>query len=334
MVNIAKILKMAESLKGTKGSFTLGKSALRQVSSKAGKQGEAIFDFATKGLSKPAVDIAYKSSEKGLTIAKATIKDGNKVIGNGAISVSGLGTEQSVIKYRLNMGENGKVLQQNGWIDNSKNLTLDDIATTLTRKNGITTQTSQIGEATYSRTMFDENEFALVADKMVGMPVASQGLALGKNQVQGIVDKIQQGVRDLLAGKEVPLPKDALNKIKSTVGNLKAHKMPKWTKAEKVSQEHMDKLMKQGLLDIKTGTLKAMDTCKKGCIKVPSGKEVPVDEYKNVVKRMIDSSTKVSDKHTESILKEVKQLVEYGEKQGVNFENRSILEEMFKLYRI
>ena len=62
--------------------------------------------------------------------------------------------------------------------------------------------------------------------------------------------------------------------------------------------------------------------------------EVPVNEYKDVIKRMIDSSTKVSDKHTESILKEVKQLVEYGEKQGVNFENKSILEEMFKLYRI
>ena len=82
-------------------------------------------------------DIAYKGSEQGFTIAALTLKDGKNIVGNAAVSVTGAGTRQPVVKTRLSLGHNGETMQYRQACDLAHTPKLEDCAATASYKKGI-----------------------------------------------------------------------------------------------------------------------------------------------------------------------------------------------------
>ena len=97
---------------------------------------------------KPQVDIGYKVSEQGFSVAAARLRDGKKTLGNIAASVTDLGTETPALKMRMSVGENGKYFTGRGWLDLGGNYNADDVAMNMSIKNGVWEGSSHIGTFT------------------------------------------------------------------------------------------------------------------------------------------------------------------------------------------
>lgn len=314
-MGIQKIIRTIGMLQGSKGSLSLGKNQLRMARAKMCDPGKAIFDSTLGKLNKPNVDVAYKVSERGYTVGAVAIKDGQKTVGNGAISVTGLGTEQSIIKYRLNIGENGKVAQVNGFLDNTENLSLDDILLNIMRKDGITSVHQHIGKAYGARGSINEKEYAKMLDKLSGMPLATTLLDKVTGKANGFTAKVQEKVRDFLAGK------GALTKAKDVAVKDNFEK-----KAVKVSDEYVENLLNK--FKNKNFSHTAINDAKK-TIRTPNGKEVPIDEYSKTINEYFASSTKTiselakngKDEAAKQLLRDLKNISDFSSKQGVEIKN-------------
>ena len=108
MVNISRLITTLGKLEGSLARFTVsGKQMLQGL--EKGKNVPTEISDTLAGLirkhPKLKADVAYKSSEQGFTVGTVTLRDGKQVIGNGVASVSGVGTEQAVVKMRLNAGK-------------------------------------------------------------------------------------------------------------------------------------------------------------------------------------------------------------------------------------
>ena len=314
-MGIQKIIRTIGMLQGTKASMSLGKNQLRMARAKMCDPGKAIFDSTLGKLNKPNVDVAYKVSERGYSVGAVTIKDGQKALGNGAISVTGLGTEQSIIKYRLNIGENGKVAQVSGYLDNTENLSLDDVLINIMRKDGITSIKEQVGKAYGVKGAINEKEYAKMLDKLSGVPIATTLLDKVTGKANALTAKVQEKVRDFLAGKDI-LPK--ANKV-AVKDNFEK-------KAVKVSDEYVENLLNK--FKNKDFAHSAINEAKK-TIRTPNGKEVPIEEFQKTINEYFASSAKTisdlakngKDEAAEKLLKELKNISDFSSKQGVEIKN-------------
>ncbi|MBQ4114314.1 hypothetical protein IJD34_02795, partial [bacterium] len=141
MVNISALTKLV----GSQARVTVGKKQfLTALDDAQPKVKEAISELLSK-MKDPKIDIAYKASERGYTVAATTFRDGKKVIGNGALSLTDAGTEHAVVKMRLNIGKNGEVYRYSGYNNMAYSPKIEDIDITTSFKDGIYKQTNKNG---------------------------------------------------------------------------------------------------------------------------------------------------------------------------------------------
>lgn len=150
MANWGNLIAKVGQLQGSKGTVTLGAKQMLAAAKKAGmseKHLQEIGELLGKA-KKPQVDIGYKVSDQGFTVAAARFRDGKRILGNGAVSVTDLGTETPAIKMRMSVGENGKYYTGRGWVDLGGNYNIDDVAMNVALKNGVWEGSTHIGTLT------------------------------------------------------------------------------------------------------------------------------------------------------------------------------------------
>lgn len=304
MVNISKVIGALAKLEGNSARVTLTGKQLAKLAEKKGapaEVSEAIAGLARKHPQLKA-DVGYKVSEQGFTVGAMTIRDGKTVIGTGAGSVTGLGTEEAVLKMRMQLGKNGEIFQYSGYNNLAQTPRIQDMEIATSMKNGVVETSSKIGEYGASRTRYD-------------IPKATEALGV-KNEAQfalntgnSLLERFTGKIKDFFAGKEVGLP---VSKNKGTLH-----------KAEKVSDEKIAELSKKPSLDIesalkkapreKVGLKKAKDF-----YKMPSGKNVPKEEFEKTIEDYFKNSTELGIRNPdkiESIAKELSSLAKQVKEQ-------------------
>lgn len=157
---LAKLVRMLPKAQGSAGRITLGAKQLEQIATKNKEAAKAIKVF-TRGTENPALDIAYKA-QSNYSSAGIRVRDGKKVIGNGAISITNPGTNQAVIKYRA--ADAG--IQANGFINGGGQAKADDIAMNIARKGGQIKADVQVGDAMAHHFVGNEQKLVDVAKEL------------------------------------------------------------------------------------------------------------------------------------------------------------------------
>lgn len=157
---LAKLVRMLPKAQGSAGRITLGAKQLEQIATKNKKAAKAIKVF-TRGTENPALDIAYKA-QSNYSIAGIRVRDGQKVIGNGAISITNPGTNQAVIKYRAADGS----IQANGFINAGGRAKANDIAMNIARKGGQIKADVQVGDAMVHHFVGNEQKLVDIAKEL------------------------------------------------------------------------------------------------------------------------------------------------------------------------
>lgn len=152
---MGKIVKMLPETKRVAGRITLGGTQLKQIV----KQDEKVAKVVNKVLEKttnPKLDITYKA-ESNYAIAGMRLKDGKKVVGQGAVSITNPGSSQAIIKYRAS-ANGGSTFYANGFLDGGKVADGKDIALSLSHKGGKVKSDLEIGQAIRHHHEFDEQK--------------------------------------------------------------------------------------------------------------------------------------------------------------------------------
>lgn len=188
---IAKLAKLTGTGCGTR--ITLGKAQLLKAAgnnTKAGQELAKVFDK----MKNPKMEAAFKASERGYTVGAFTIRDGKKVLANGAGSITGLGKENPIIKMRLNVGDNGDIFRYSGFNDLSYAPRVQDIDMSSTLRKGILETVSQNGKAGASRVRLD-------IPKAVETAGIKEEGALFTKQVNKSLEEYTGFIRDIFSGK-------------------------------------------------------------------------------------------------------------------------------------
>ena len=162
---IPKIIKMIQKMEGSKGALSLGAKQLKMLAKEDTKLAKML-----SRVDNPSLDIAYKA-KSNYNIAAFRLRDGKEVVANGAVSLQNPGTAESIIKYRLNVGENGNILRTNGFGDFGKQLDVDDLGAAVSRRKGITSVEADSGKAFRVAAELNEEEAVKLASRYSGAPV-------------------------------------------------------------------------------------------------------------------------------------------------------------------
>lgn len=138
----SKIMDLIPRTIGANGHFTIPKKLLLEMAAKD-KTGSA--QKLLEGVQNPNLEVAYKA-QSNYSIAAINLRDGQKSVAKGAVSVVNPG-EEALVKTRISIGENGKVVQANGFVDASKYPDVNDVSASISRKNGVQTIRTRVGDA-------------------------------------------------------------------------------------------------------------------------------------------------------------------------------------------
>lgn len=203
MVNISKVISTLSKLEGSSARVTLSGKQVLQIAEKNGASAE--ITEAISGLlrkhPKLRADVACKASEQGFTVGAMTLRDGKEVVGRGAASISGLGTEEAVMKMRLSAGKNGEIAQIRGWNNYAHTPRIQDYELSTSLRNGVVDTYAKAGEFGASRAHID-----------IPKAVEAAGLKEAMKKGNNFLEKFWGQFRDLLAGKEVDMQVSTLGK--------------------------------------------------------------------------------------------------------------------------
>lgn len=200
MVNISKIISTLSRLEGCSTRVTLSGKQFLQIAEKGNpgaKVSEVISGIVAKN-PKLKADVAYKVSEQGFTVGAVTLRNGKEVVGRGAVSVTGLGTEEAIIKTRLNVGKNGEIAQMSGWNNFAHSPRIQDYELATSLKNGVVETYAKAGEFGSSRSRIN----IPAAIDAAGL---TEEAALAMKKGNNFLDQLHKQVRNLFAGKEVDM---------------------------------------------------------------------------------------------------------------------------------
>ena len=194
---MSKIIKVLPKTEGAAGRITLGRTQLEALGKQDKKAGELI-QKNLNGLKDPKLDVAYKA-ESSYAIAGMRLRDGKKVIGQGAVSITNPGSSQAVVKYRAS-ADGGKTLQANGFIDGGKVADGKDIAVGMSRKGGKVTADTSVGQATRHHIEFDEQNGVELARQLDAQQLLKE-YTEATNKFQNNLDKMMANTRKVLRGE-------------------------------------------------------------------------------------------------------------------------------------
>ena len=150
---IKTVVRELPKMEGTAGKISLGKGQLAFM----GEKGKALSKVLS-GVDASAVDIAYKS-KANYSIAAFRLRDGKRVVGQGALSIQNPATDKIILKYRAAVGENGKIATSNGYVDANIPIDLRNISLGMTRKGGKFSYDAGLGKTTSFHLKADEKAF-------------------------------------------------------------------------------------------------------------------------------------------------------------------------------
>ena len=247
-LSISKVIGMISKLEGSKGALSLGGKQLNMLA-KDKKMAQVL-----SRMTDPQLDVAYKA-KSNYNIAAFRLRDGKEVVANGAVSLQNPGTAESIVKYRLNVGENGNILRTNGFGDFGKQLDVDDLGAAVSRRKGITSVEADSGKAFRVAAELNEEEAVGLISRYTGKTEDNvrRGLYRG---IAGHANNIQRNWRE--AGEALsgaPKGHKAGETIAAADLKLKtfdpdvfkkgaAGKDEALTKLKKISTEDMDEFLK------------------------------------------------------------------------------------------
>lgn len=232
-MNIAsKIVRALPKTEGAAGKITLGRTQLEVLAKKDKKTGELI-QKALRDIKEPKLDVAYKA-ESNYAIAGMRLRDGKKVVGNGAVSITNPGSSHAVVKYRV-LADGGKTLQANGFIDGGKVADGKDIALGMSRKGGKVTADTSVGEATRHHIEFNEQKGVDLANQFDAQQLLKDYTDV-TNKLQAQLNRMMVNTRKVLRGK--------VETAKPFYGKIKQAYIPRFNKNAVVDKTFTEKIAK------------------------------------------------------------------------------------------
>ena len=278
MVNISKIIGTMSKLQGSSARITVSGKQMLQGLEKSKKIPTEVSDTLAgivRKHPKLKADVAYKVSERDFAVGAITLREGKQVIGRGAASISGLGTEQAVGKMRLDVGQNGEILQCRAFNDYAHTPKIQDLEFTESLKKGVLETKSSWGD-------YGAGSMRLDIPKATEAAGLKEEGAVILKKANGFLDKITGKIRDVLAGKDVTMPTETpsakkitsklTEKVDKGIPNLKKYKMPN---GKLVDKQVFEKTMEDYIGDL--GKL---------AVKDPSRVEKFAKEAKSLVKQV------------------------------------------------
>lgn len=278
MVNISKIIGTMSKLQGSSARITVSGKQMLQGLEKNKKIPTEVSDTLAgivRKHPKLKADVAYKVSERDFAVGAITLREGKQVIGRGAASISGLGTEQAVGKMKLDIGQNGEILQCRAFNDYAHTPKIQDLEFTESLKKGVLETKSSWGD-------YGAGSMRLDIPKATEAAGLKEEGAVILKKANSFLDKITGKIRDVLAGKDVTMPTETpsakkitsklTEKVDKGIPNLKKYKMPN---GKLVDKQVFEKTMEDYIGDL--GKLAAKD---------PSRVEKFAKEAKSLVKQV------------------------------------------------
>lgn len=192
---MGKIVKILPKAEGSAGKITLGRTQLTELA-KQDKQAGKLIQKTLENAKEPALDIAYKA-EANYAIAGMKVRDGKKVIGQGAVSITNPGSSEAVVKYRASAGQ---TLQANGFVDGGKVADGKDIAAGFSRKGGKVTLDESVGQAARHHIEVDEQGIVDLAKELDAQKFLETYTKAAKN-LQKTLDEAMVDIRKGLRGE-------------------------------------------------------------------------------------------------------------------------------------
>lgn len=208
-MTIQKLVNFLPKCEGASAKMRLSGKQLTQMIDK-GAQTEPELAEALRiqlGRAKnPVLEIGAKA-KSNYSIAGYRLLDGKKVLGQGAVSLSNVGTNQSVVKVHGMVGRdilganrpllgtsNGLAEGQSGlmtgFLDCGKPTNVKDIAAAITRQNGKLTATGHVGQNFGVTAIVREND---IINGLRSMPLSK----FERAQLEGTLAKLEQaGIKD------------------------------------------------------------------------------------------------------------------------------------------
>lgn len=243
---LPKLIRTIQKLNGSKGALSLGAKQLKLMTKEDKTLAQAL---AT--LKEPAMDVAYKA-KSNYNVAAFRLKDGKNTVANGAVSLQNPGTRESILKYRLNIGENGTVARSNGFIDTGKKLDLDDIETFSKCKNGVTSASVASGDAMRIAAEVNEKQAIELAKQMeLGFGHVFEFADKTRSQLIKNLNSTWENIGKKLAGVAEPKAVkvadniDIKNFAKAHAGDIKKAKIAEAEKNCKYMLNEMEELKKK-----------------------------------------------------------------------------------------
>lgn len=157
---IKTVVRELPKMEGTAGKISLGKGQLAFM----GEKGKALSKVLS-GVDASAVDIAYKS-KANYSIAAFRLRDGKKVVGQGALSIQNPATDKTILKYRAAVGENGNIATSNGYVNSGVAADSRDMSFGLTRRGGKISYDAEIGKTFVLHANADEKALTDLCTKI------------------------------------------------------------------------------------------------------------------------------------------------------------------------
>lgn len=269
MLAIAKIIRAIPKLKGSKGALSLGAEQIRLMA----KEDKALAKVIGT-LKEPTMDIAYKA-KSNYNVAAFKLCDGKNVVANGALSLQNPATAESILKYRLNVGENGRVARVNGFMDIGKKLDFEDIAVAAKSKKGIVTAEVESGQALRHAARIDEKAAVELAEQIQpGSGYGLKGKILGKTaKARGKLNDMWTKFAKRLSGEA---PAAEFKKVKPVASEA----CKKFTAAD-IGDIKQDVARRQNYIK---DLLKEFETCTD-----PETKAMLANKYKEVEEKLLNS---------------------------------------------
>lgn len=242
---MGKIVKMLPKTEGAAGRITLGRTQLTQIAQQDKKVAKVI-NKALEKTSNPKLDIAYKA-ESNYAIAGMRLRDGKKVIGQGAVSITNPGSSQAVVKYRAS-ANGGSTLQANGFLDGGKVADGKDMAVSLSRKGGKVKNDLEIGQAARHHLEFDEQKAVDLAKEFDAKDIL-QNYAEATNKLQRTLDGAMVDIRQGLRGEVPKVNLEKANEImQKPLSKAKVTKYENIKKCMAQAEFKFDKISKESFL--------------------------------------------------------------------------------------
>lgn len=193
---LSKIVKFIPKTEGSAARITLSQKQLAEISTRDSEAGK-ILQEVLKGVKNPKIDVAYKA-KSNYAIAGMRLRDGNKVVGQGAVSLTNPGAADGVIKYHVS-AQNGERLFARGFLDSGKPVDTQNIAMAMSRQNGMVGSKLKIGEVTGHEIQFREQDLVDLA-KLTGGDGFLMKYTQFNRKLQSSLGRFMVDIRNALRG--------------------------------------------------------------------------------------------------------------------------------------